>query len=705
MSINYWDTIKNAFPENAAVSSRVMVTMAIQPIANACSGNSGHIYMMRTLEEKHSKQLFFKQTPFNDYEPAEQVWKKCDGLPLALVTTSQLLQSTGELTPTGCANLCRNMGKDIEKEETLERMKHVLQHSYSSLPDHSLKVCLMYLGIFPGGRPVKRKCLIRRWLAEGFVEADNRRSALVVGVDNFKELVNRSIVKPIDMSSSMDAKTCQTHGMMLEFILHKSMSEDFITLLYDQERLPDKIRRVSLHPDGVERDRNNATIVLRLVRSLSVFGKADQHVLQFCKYELLRVLDLEECEDLNDGHVKSICNLLLLRYLSLGGGITKLPEEMSKLKFLETLDVRGAKAKIIPIPVQVIKLRHLTHLLGVLKVALPADDEEMSMLQSFLSEDSNLETLAGFVADQSPEFPGLMGHMNSLTKVKVWCKLGEDGGDSPAQLSSPIQEFIQRGSNVNNARSLSVNFEGCSQDFLDFTLKPKYSFYINSLKLHGELRRIPRFVTDLGGITELCLSSSGLLRANVLDSLSNVRALHYLKLIADQLDKFVIEPGALRHLRRLCIVAQCVSSLENQEGALLQLESLSLLCKGLQGLCGITVNNLKRLKEVFLDDAVSAETTTDWKEAAKKHPRRPRVSLLRVKEVDQKNHTAMMGDHPSEDSTTPIDDIATIISKMDIDSPAVAPEVAAIQRQVKRKPTGIIDSLFRYKKKANGKAF
>ncbi|KAF0928396.1 hypothetical protein E2562_003214 [Oryza meyeriana var. granulata] len=230
-------------------------------------------------------------------------------------------------------------------------MKRVLVHHYSSLPGYVIKACLLYLGIFPNGRPVRRKTLIRRWSAEGFVGADHHRSSLDVAVDNFEELVNRSIIQPVDVSSNTEVKTCQTDGMMLEFILHKSICDNFITLLY----------------------------------------------------KLLRVLDLEECDDLEDEHLKKICKLLLLKYLSLGRGITVLPKEIGKLKFLETLDLRRTMVKFLPI--QVLELPCLIHLFGLFK--LQDVDQQMKKLKCFLSEKTRLETLAGFVTDRIIELIGL----------------------------------------------------------------------------------------------------------------------------------------------------------------------------------------------------------------------------------------------------------------------------------------------------------
>lgn len=387
--------------------------------------------------------------------------------------------------------------------------------------------------------------------------------------------MDQSIIEAIDMGNNTDAKSCQTHSMMLEFIMQKSISENVITLLCDQSRLPEKVRRLSVHSRGAKRIRRKSNIDLSHVRSLTIFGEPDEHVLKFGKYKLLRVLDLEECESLNDEHVQNICDLLLLRYLSLGGDITTLPKDISKLKFLETLDLRRTKAKILLVPVEVIMLPCLIHLLGVLR--LPnVGHEMMSKVQASLSENSYLETLAGFVANEV--LLQMMYHMKSLTKVKLWFPhqlAGDASSNCFANIKNPIQEYIQRGTDLNGVHSLSLSFEGSSQGFMDFPLKEN-SYYLSSLKLHGELRALPSFVTKLGGITELCLQSPSELSEDVLAAVGSVCTLHYLKLIATQMEKFIIEKGAFGNLRRLSIMVQSMTSLENQEGAMPQLESLCL---------------------------------------------------------------------------------------------------------------------------------
>lgn len=388
MRTEFWHDIKDAF---VGLSGRVMVTTAIQSVANACSSSAAHdhVYAMKTLGNEQSRRLFFKEA-FQDDDPTvdkedqlgSEALKKCDGLPLALVTTARYLQSTGNPTRENWATLCHNLGAHLETKEMLARMKRVLVNSYNSLAKHDVKTCLLYLGIYPSCRAVRRGSLIRRWLAEGFIQGDYICSAPDAAIGNFNELINRSIIQPIDTSSKNSAggvKTYHAHGMMLEFILHMSKCDNFITLLYDQiAPPPSKIRWLSLHAASTR-----VVNDLSLVRSLTIFSRAHESVLDFSKYELLRVLDLEECSNqLGDKHLSEICNLLLLRYLSLGNTVTVtvLTKEIKKLKLLETLDIRRTKIEILP--TEVMELPCLIHLFGKFKLKHDVQSRRMRKLQT-----------------------------------------------------------------------------------------------------------------------------------------------------------------------------------------------------------------------------------------------------------------------------------------------------------------------------------
>jgi len=75
----------------------------------------------------------------------------------------------------------------------------------------------------------------------------------------------------------------------------------------------------------------------------------------------LRVLDLGGCRGIQDHHLASIETLFHLRYLRLSShSITKLPEKIGELQYLQTLDVRGTN--IEELPSTITKLQRLAHL-------------------------------------------------------------------------------------------------------------------------------------------------------------------------------------------------------------------------------------------------------------------------------------------------------------------------------------------------------
>uniref|UniRef100_A0A453QCN5 Uncharacterized protein n=1 Tax=Aegilops tauschii subsp. strangulata TaxID=200361 RepID=A0A453QCN5_AEGTS len=121
MRTEFWHDIKNAF---VGLSGRVLVTTAIHSVANTCSSSAAHdhVYAMKTLADEHSRLLFFKEAFQDDNPPVDkedqlgsEALKKCDGLPLALVTTARYLQSTGNPTHGNWATLCHNLGAHLSK--------------------------------------------------------------------------------------------------------------------------------------------------------------------------------------------------------------------------------------------------------------------------------------------------------------------------------------------------------------------------------------------------------------------------------------------------------------------------------------------------------------------------------------------------------------------------------------------------------------
>ncbi|KAF7097996.1 hypothetical protein CFC21_099769 [Triticum aestivum] len=628
-----WDVIKSILPREA--KSRIIVTTALQSVANACSSGDGYVYKMSILNAEHSKVLLMKKVFFQGCSPelergSTAIVEKCDGLPLALVCMAKFLLGENELTGSHCARVCHNLGHHMEKEADFTKLQQVLVNNYSSLSGYPLRTSLLYTSVFPNGRPIRRNTLIRRWLAEGYVQCQYKRSDLEVADENFRELIDRNIIRPVDASHNAKVKTCRTHGIMHEFMLHKSMSDNFITSLHDQNRSNFRHLFIQNHASGSTLSSNQRTSPASddaagsekfRARSLTISGDAGEAASEFCRCELLRVLDLGECNDLEDSHLKDIHKLWHLKYLSLGGTISNLPKKIDKLHCLETLDLR--KTKIEVLPVEVIGLPHLAYLFGKFKFG--KKDLRKSEIAEFSQRKSKLKSLAGFYADGNPGFLQLMAHMKELKKVKIWCEsTGADNKGLP-DISKAVQKFAQDGMDTTGVRSLSLNLGNTMGDFLGSI--QEYC-YLSSLKLHGQLSVLPQFVTSLCGLTELCLSSTNLM-GHDLSNLRKLRYLLYLKLVEADLGSFTIDNGDFPSLRRLCLVVKMPILPAVKEGALPYLVSLQLLCKDLFDLSGMRIEFHDCLEEVALDSMVSARTAEMWEAAAKKHPKRPKVVFLK----------------------------------------------------------------------------
>ena len=130
-------------------------------------------------------------------------------------------------------------------------------------------------------------------------------------------------------------------------------------------------------------------------------------------------------------------------------------------------------------------------------------------------------------------------------------------------------------------------------------------------------------------LRELCLQSTKL-TADLLTILSNLKYLQYLKLIADELDDITIKDEALPRLLCLCFVLQRPTFPNIEEGALPFLESLQLFCKDLEGISNIQIKSFKRLREITLDGGITNGTVQNLVRAAKEHPNRPKVILLKA---------------------------------------------------------------------------
>lgn len=624
-----WNKIKYAF-EN--VKGIVLVTTTIQAVANTCSQCiNGYVYKLSPLDENESVSLFKKECYSGDSDYAADILKKCDGLPLAIVSVANYLQSEGGWTIEGCKAACRELGALLVQEDEckLPGMQWVLMNKYTGLPGHAIRSCLLYFSMYKQNIAAlpRRNSLVRRWQAEGFVDGKT-------GCKYLKTLINRNIIQSMEVNTNGTVKRCRPPGMMAEYISQISMSENFAALVSDlEETRNNRIRRLSFDAGSAADDRRISGMDLSIVLTLAISGIGSKAILNFEKYELLAVLDLKECTNLDDNHVKYICKLLLLKYLSLGTTIGKIPRDIGKLELLETLEMRTTET--VEVYREVLQLPNLKHLIGKFELIYnPPIEVKISKderLKKFLSNKSVLETVTAYVSQTTKGFPEAMLHMSQLRKVKINCTYEADDTNKEV-LTAAIKKFIHRGTdNVNggHSHSLSIDFYSCTSIVRECLKGPGS---LTSLKLRGDWRPFERAnpdFTKISAITKLCLSRTYLSGNEVVASLTYLIALEYLKLDEQEFGSLTIEPETFQKLTGLCLVGdRSLSGITIRPGALPRLVSLHLICQVIDERVELLNGSLERLREIALHSGVTPEIKEAWKKAAKVHPNRPEVLFI-----------------------------------------------------------------------------
>jgi disease resistance protein RPM1 len=416
-SVAAWEIIKYAFPMMSG-GSRIITTSRVKDVAHSCcSSFTGCVYNIKPLDMVHSRQLFHRRLlkseedfPSHLKDVSDEILKKCDGLPLAIIAISGLLANT-ENTKDEWHRVKVSIGCALERNPSVEGMMKIISLSYFDLPAN-LKTCLLYLSIFPEDAVIYKKGLIRSWIAEGFIYKEDRYTLYEVGKKCFNELVNRSLIEPINTLIGV-VKTCRVHDTILDFIISKSVEENFVTLVSGSNTTSTqcKVRRLSVHVDKQGNSFVPENLVLCHVRSLHVFGHSGE-VPSLDRFRHLRVLNCEGCHKLENHHIKDIGRLLQLRYLNLRRTcVTELPRGIGDLCCLEMLDLRVTNVR--ELPDSVVNLKQLVHLFVDDNVKFPDGIAKMQALESCINV---------HVSRQSTKFLQELGQLKNLKKLYLYFK-------------------------------------------------------------------------------------------------------------------------------------------------------------------------------------------------------------------------------------------------------------------------------------------
>ncbi|KAB2633232.1 disease resistance protein RPM1-like [Pyrus ussuriensis x Pyrus communis] len=339
--------------------SRIMLTTRKKDIAFYSFEVECRPLEIEPLENNEAWNLFSKKA-FSTYDnkscPPELeslAWKlveKCEGLPLALVTLGGLMSS--KRSSSEWRRVYSSLNWHLTNHPMLEPMSSILLLSFNNLPNR-LKPCFLYCALFPEDYLIKRKRLIRMWIAEGFVEPIDGVTPEEVAEGYLVELIVRSMLQ-LEKDEAGRLEGYKMHDLVRELALSTSKKEKFGAACVGREIVNKaEIRRLSIQT--TEREINSCTGMSEL-RSFLVFGALKKLPSGF---KLLRVLDVQDAPI--DRFPDELVYLFNLRYLSLRGTlIEELPESIGRLRNLQTLNIRDSKIKALPKAIsKLVNLRHL----------------------------------------------------------------------------------------------------------------------------------------------------------------------------------------------------------------------------------------------------------------------------------------------------------------------------------------------------------
>ncbi|RLM61354.1 hypothetical protein C2845_PM14G04050 [Panicum miliaceum] len=600
-----WEFIKLALLNND-LGSRIISTTRSVTVAKCCSSQ---VYEMEPLSFDDSKRLFFKrafgsETPCYPHleDVPDRILRKCGGLPLAIVTVSSML--TNQLTKEEWDRVPSAMGSALANKPDAKKMTSIISLSYFDIPHH-LRTCLLYLSVFPEDYMIRTQYLINRWIAEGFIHEEEGRSKYEIGQHYFNDLINRSMIQPIDVKCGQ-AKACRVHDIILDYIKCKATEENFVTSLYAAEHVYPptyKVRRLCVSNHTKENVTIWADPMLSHVRSVTIFGQPVKTSL--LPSTALRVLDLGDCSRMKDHHLASIENLFHLKYLRLSSGsISELPEKIGELQYLQTLDVRGTG--IEELPSTITKLQRLAHLYVDWHIRFP---------DGVIGQMHNLEELTEYGVQSYEQWKSLQ-EFSKLTKLRAlkfkW-DFDSHGGSEGLSQAEGCHSYV--GTLFSSCNLYNLHITDWSDDnrypmSLD-SWHPATPCSLRKLCIKRYLIfKVPNWMASLGKLVVLKLNYIICLRPEDVDILGAIPTLLFLKLAtAGGTNGRITVHGSngFRSLKYLSLrIFRCGTTLEFQVGSMPKLEHVKLILrvhkrKCINGASDLCIQHLSSLNKVEVE--------------------------------------------------------------------------------------------------------
>ncbi|XP_047052100.1 disease resistance protein RGA4-like [Lolium rigidum] len=585
---------------------------------------------------------------------------KCGGLPKIITAVCHYIESKRNVWELKYDFI------DILKNNLycgdLEGLFIWMQSYFRSCPDF-LKPCVFYLPIFPPNYNIRRRRLLRRWIAEGYCMSTISSIAENNAETSFEKLMSLSMIQEPSQAINLPGlgiNFCQINGFFHEYIMSQPKEDNMVFALGGDNQSQQYTGRHLTIRSNWDRSELFEIIDFSRLRSLTVFGEWRSFFISK-KMQMLRVLDLEDTtSDVSDEDVEQIVDLMSrLKFLSLRGctTVSRLPTSLGNLKQLETLDVRHTS--ITMLPETITKLQKLQYIRAGSTV--PSTESQSIQPGSYrLPKFRRHQFISAHLGVKVPRGVGKLTGLDTLGVVNV----GASGGNAfLKEVKNLIQlrklavsginrqnisEFVSAISAHSLLNSLSMRLDKDKKVALCsvYDISKPELISLKSLKIHGDVDNFPTWMDLFFNLKKLDLEVT-ILTQEMIDTLAH----RYLYLKCLRLCVKPTEDGehnfsiggtwGFNQLRTLQIDCSSTLLLAFGGDGTGRLEVLKVRSSSGTQISGLA--NLKGLQQVWLIGSCDNALKQDVERQLAQHPNEIKP-VLKLEEVS----STQVAEHPNE---------------------------------------------------------
>ncbi|XP_047976513.1 disease resistance protein RPM1-like [Salvia hispanica] len=569
-SLNQWKRLKDAFPDQQN-GSKIILTTRDERVAMHADPMGRQIYNLEKLSPEESWALFIRKVGFKTHPEnslKEKINDVCRGLPLNIVLLGSLLsmKQRGEWSEI------------VKKIDRNWQASDIMNFSYNDL-DHHLKLCLIYMALFPREIDIPVRRLIRLWLAEGFVERRQKHGGFQEDEAHyyFKNMVKRSLIMVSKQRPDGSARSCRLQGALHDLLMEQARDIRLFHVNRGSDGSFEMRRHVEYSADAwnalpkpSQMQHLRSYISLNLQKSDTPAKNANSLLKEMGKrLGLLRVLDLEGV--FKPRLPDNLGDLFHLSYLGLRWTfLDKLPKSVGELPYLQTLDLK--QTRIHKIPATIWKLKNLQHL-NLHEFHLDKDCHESL---------PDLLTLWGLsVSHESPINNGLskMKHLRELGISFRFIQRSDDDAVQDRGHDQSTEDLVEWISKLRDLQSLMLrSLDDCGKPSA-LSLRPFSGLIkLSDMKLLGKLQQLPTWDQFPPHIKVLTLSLTSLSQ-DPMPTLGQLPKLTVLRLLGNSFlgEEMVCPSESFKNLEVLKLwVLQDLKEWKVEDGAMKKLKEVNI---------------------------------------------------------------------------------------------------------------------------------